>query len=100
MKELYNINPSLPKYSFTWFQIFKWDTKQSKTKIFWKTSNIISNFMWSKSHGNTSSYVLRDVASIRIGDLLKTSKILLKYFILAKTNFQAIMIRRFSQCDL
>ena len=30
--------------------------------------------MWSKSHGNTSSYVLRDVASIRIGELTKNLK--------------------------
>ena len=54
MKGHYNTNPSLPKYSFTWdvgycSEILKWVAKQSKTRVIWKTSYIISNFCGQRS---------------------------------------------------
>ena len=40
-------------------EIFNWYTKQSKTRVIWKTSYNISTFMWSKSQEFTSSYGLK-----------------------------------------
>ena len=82
MKGLDNINPSLQLYLGRRYcsEIFKWNTKQSKTRVIWKTSYIISNFICGpRARKMLAVMDLRnicfekDVVIIRISDLLKTS---------------------------
>ena len=107
-KGLYNINPSLPKYSFIWdigivVKHLSGISNNLKQGLSGKLASLLAISCCQRARKILAVMNLRnisfekDAVIICIGDFYSETEPLLRNFISVKLNFQAVMIRQFAQ---